>query len=108
MVNASDVGVGPSRRRRSVLAASGALILVVVVLAGVLLISSSGAETERRNVRTSAGSQVHGASSTHTGPTEFLLVCATPISNDHGIETSSSVVSRVPEGTAIPAGCHRG
>ncbi len=102
MASAMDETVGPLRRGRILLAAWAALILVVVAIGGVLLVGSSGAETERRNVRTSTGSQAQVA------PTEFLLVCEGAIAEDHGVETSSHVVSWVPEGTAIPAGCHRG
>jgi hypothetical protein len=41
-------------------------------------------------------------------PAQFLLVCETPVTDANGIETSSSVVSWVPEGTPVPTGCHRG
>jgi len=40
-------------------------------------------------------------------PAMFVLVCQTPVVIVDGIETSSQVATRVPEGTPIPAGCYR-
>ena len=48
------------------------------------------------------------ASAPAPAPAQFLLVCESPVVDENGTETSSSVVAWVPEGTPIPAGCHRG
>lgn len=42
-----------------------------------------------------------------SAPATFILVCQTPPVLVDGIETSSQVATRVPEGTPIPAGCYR-
>lgn len=47
------------------------------------------------------------SSSGTPAPATFILVCQTPPVLVDGIETSSQVATRVPEGTPIPAGCHR-
>lgn len=54
-----------------------------------------------------AGGLIAAGSTSSSPPAEDIIVCESNTVDQDGIETSSSVASRVPAGTPVPEGCKR-
>jgi hypothetical protein len=108
---ARSITTSPSRSLPKRVAAGLAGVALAAVLAGCAGPYTSGAGTSGNDTSGSTGSRDATAAITDPGtdPGEVVLVCDSGIvTGPDGVETSSSVVSRVPADSPVPEGCHLG